>query len=804
MIPHKLELAGAIGIQSGLGLDTISLDLDSLIPDDAVTVAIKGDNGTGKSTLMNLGLTPWLSPPQIEGTIYDHFGSIGYRDLEWSHHGNLYRSTIQYRKTDKTRTTKAVLLQQTDGKWAPVRFGDGLTSDGKTSTYDECLNRILGSQDIYYLSAFHSQNAKRLAEHKDPKALMQDLLHLEHIEAQANQAGEVAKGLRRIFDGMAWVRSASESYRQRLQELNAEVAELRNSLPDMEIARSAARDRQAIAKAEYERAVAADIDMEAVREQKRTIERRITEALAIMRQTESDERQEREDAKRRYQTALLGVGRERERINGLIKAASARIEKSSALVASEDEIRKDAKRLQELQAEYDQLSRDVRDMHEQVVARRALHLELTGIMHTISTVAQQGKHVRSQYDELSRRAAYASLVPCRGEGEYALCIALTDSATAKAALPGIGDERSRLLGEYHALDAKRAEMALLLNEMPDREAEVKRTQDAIGNLHQSIQRLTASASRLALIDAAKASIETDRGAIAQANQNLNDAKNWENTIGEQYQAELVAIGKRYAATLKTQKGDIESRTAELSALPSVDDSSVVDHTRRLLSEAEATLSSAVKRHEGALIKIDSLMDEMEHKRRSLHENEETLALSTKLEHEVAVWTLLSKGLRGVIDLTIEESGPAIASIANRLLAESYGPRFTIQVVTQRDLQNGRRVECFEIYVIDADTGQKSSILYKSGGETVWLDKALTDAVGIYHQDASGVNFETLFSDEAEDGLTDDRKNKFWRMDRAAIRMGGYKRKYFISHHQPSWELADAVIDMTSLVESGRK
>lgn len=805
MIPHKLEISGAIGIRSGLGVDTLNLDLDSLIPQEAVTVAIKGDNGSGKSTLLNLGLTPWLSPPQIEGAIYDHFGPTGSRDLEWSHNGKRYRSAIQYRKTDKTRTTKAILLQQEiQGKWVPVRFQDGLVSDGKTSTYEECLSRILGSQDIYYLSAFRAQNAKRLADHKDPKELMKDLLHLDHIEEQANQAGAVAKGLRRLYDGMEWVRSGSESHNQRLQAIETEMADLQASLPDMEITRAAARDRSAIAKAEYERAVAADIDMEAVRDQKRIIERKIMESLGILRETEAFEYREREDAKRRYQTTILSAGREKERNNNSINEAAARIERHKAIVESESEARMDAKRQQELQAEYDQISLDAESMREKVEARRKLALELTSIHHTISTVAQQGKYIRSQCDELSRRAAYASMVPCRGEGEYALCPALTDSASAKTALPGLAADRERLLGEYHAMDAKRAEVASALNDMPDMEAELRLTQTQLGNLHQSIQKLFASASRLARIDAAKRSIEEDRAAIAQANKDLEDAISWEKTTGEQYQAELAAIGERYAAMLKAQKGDLEARNAELAALPSVDDSSVVDHARRLLSEADATLTSAVKRHESALIKIDSLRDEQESRLRSLRENDETLSLSSKLEHEVATWTLLSKGLKGVIDLTIEEAGPAIASIANKLLADSYGPRFTIQVVTQRDLQNGRRIECFEIYVIDAETGTKSSILYKSGGETVWLDKALTDAVGIYHQDASGMNFETLFADESEDGLTDDRKNKFWRMDRTAIQMGGYQRKYFVSHHPASWEMADAVIDMQNLSVEGRQ
>lgn len=62
----------------------------------------------------------------------------------------------------------------------------------------------------------------------------------------------------------------------------------------------------------------------------------------------------------------------------------------------------------------------------------------------------------------------------------------------------------------------------------------------------------------------------------------------------------------------------------------------------------------------------------------------------------------------------------------------------------------------------------------------------------------GVDYEALFADEAEDGLTEERKLMFYRMDRAALEMGGYRRKFFVSHNPSAWDMADAVIDMNEL------
>jgi exonuclease SbcC len=185
----------------------------------------------------------------------------------------------------------------------------------------------------------------------------------------------------------------------------------------------------------------------------------------------------------------------------------------------------------------------------------------------------------------------------------------------------------------------------------------------------------------------------------------------------------------------------------------------------------------------------------------LEANAAIVAKARRLESEIADWTLLAMGLRGVIDLVIESSGPGIAALANQLLTDAYGPRFSVRIVTQREQANGRLIECFDISVIDAESGMESSILQKSGGESVWLDKALADAVGLYHQEAAGMNYQVLFADEAEDGLTAERKMQYYSMDRSALALGGYQRKYFISHNPDAWDLADHVIDLAQFLEA---
>ena len=58
--PLSLTLTGFKGIRSGLGRDTLTLDLEALVG-DAQLVAISGSNGRGKTTVMdNLHPLCWV------------------------------------------------------------------------------------------------------------------------------------------------------------------------------------------------------------------------------------------------------------------------------------------------------------------------------------------------------------------------------------------------------------------------------------------------------------------------------------------------------------------------------------------------------------------------------------------------------------------------------------------------------------------------------------------------------------------------------------------------------------------------
>src|SRR5512137_2206263 len=123
--PLALTLTGFKGIKSGLGRDTVTLDVESLTG-EATLVAIAGANGRGKTTVMD-NLHPYLVMPSRAGadglgafSYYDHvFLPESQKELVWEHRGRRYKSQLVFRINGK-RKTEAFLFESGVNGWKPV------------------------------------------------------------------------------------------------------------------------------------------------------------------------------------------------------------------------------------------------------------------------------------------------------------------------------------------------------------------------------------------------------------------------------------------------------------------------------------------------------------------------------------------------------------------------------------------------------------------------------------------------------------------------------------------------------------
>lgn len=749
MIPLKTTLTGAIGIRAGLKRDTVTIDL-STVPEDAVTVALRGDNGMGKSTLLNLALTPWREPEHVDD-IYAQFGETGSRELEFEHGGRRYLSEIRIKQTAKTKSMKATLLAHTDDAgWQPYVMPDGNTSDGKNTTYDACLEHLLGPRSLYYMSAFRHQGARPLASHPDPKALMRDLLSLEEPEHLADQAKAVTRELRRALEARRGDIDRIGQLRHRHGEIAPELEQQQAALPEIITARRTADDAMADARTRYETARQATGENTEIRRQLEALQQRLgttrNQGAQQLAQIDADitrTRQQLDDANRAAVRLPLAQAAERE------------VEQLTARIA-------------ELERQREALTADVDRWHE--ANNEVMQME-TRMQHI--TIA--GRSAAGRCDELAQRHGYVERVPCKGAGEFADCPALREAIAAGDQLPEAEHERDSKRAEWQAVNDKLAAARETLTRYAAAREQVSALDTEIRETRVKLDAARQTAAGKEAAERATAQVDTLRATMAEL---------------EQRRAKAAEQAAQAATAVQ----------AEIDALPPLPPEDAVQAAATALQQAEHTANTAAQTVEQANARIAALQAERETLERQLKQSATLEQEVAHINTEIAEWTLLAASLLGVIDLSIEDAGPAIAAHANHLLREAYGPRFTMRIITQRQQANGRVVETFDISVIDAETGVESSILRKSGGETVWLDKAMRDAVGLYHQEAAGVHYECLFADEAEDGLTEERKEQFYRMDRAALDLGGYRRKFFISHNPRAWEMADHVINLADYRE----
>lgn len=212
-----------------------------------------------------------------------------------------------------------------------------------------------------------------------------------------------------------------------------------------------------------------------------------------------------------------------------------------------------------------------------------------------------------------------------------------------------------------------------------------------------------------------------------------------------------------------------------------------------LRDAEGAELSAVRQHEQWLAlgrQTDALREQQDCMDRR----------SATVERELSVWTLLAKCLSndGVVALDIDDAGPTFSALANDLLLACYGPRFTLEVITQTATAKGELREDFDIVVHDGMRGESKSLKLVSGGERVWINECLTRAIALYLSSNTGRQFGTLFCDEADGPLDPDHKRMFMDMKREVLRLGQYAREFYVSQTPELTAMADCVIDLDAL------
>ena len=696
------------------------------------------------------------------------------------------------------------MFRRDGDQWTPVVLEDGTPTDGRVETYERAVVEILGAPETFFTSVFSAQGKRPLSAFRngEVKALLADLLGLEEIGTQGARAAETARLLKA---GLGVVRQAQAQTAQESERTELQLRGLGDV--DEALKRAAAARRSAAEELETANGVLARLEAEAVTaegtERQRSAllaERGRSEAQrghAMERIAENAHRVERQAAALAQRVAARRQRHADRRRRVLDQAHALR-----AILALSPRVAWAIRRLPT--AEHCHAAR-IATAHgaERAVKRvERLRNDTKSRRERIEAIQREAGQLALRQADLSTRFGLCDAVPCAGTDLQGRCHLLSDARNAQAMLPNVDAQLVELAD-------KKREAQAAYNAAVD---ELARFAGAAEARNRAEHRLERAKNRLSVIErlcSRREELERATVSAAQFERELFDLGDCDVPETQQEadeRREIAAARARLTAEGSAAERDSQDAAARIDAElmllpPQRSDAQLVQARARVL-DAER----ALKQREDTQLAAVRLEEQAQTLRRQLAATREAAAASdiraASIEAELSSWSLLSKCLSndGVIALEIDDAGPTLTALANDLLLACYGPRFTLQVVTQSTTAKGELREDFEIIVHDGERGESKSLRLVSGGERVWINEALTRAIALYLAANTGRCFSTLFSDEADGPLDPERKRMFMDMKREVLRLGGYAREFFVSQTPELTAMADEVLDLDQLVD----
>ncbi len=616
------------------------------------------------------------------------------------------------------------------------RNGVRLTN-GRREDYLERIEALFGSLSLFLRSVFVPQRPNR-----------------GHPDLSEATKGE-KKALFRELAGLDYLQGYAESARQKARVLEEEAGRLE---PQADLVR---------------RIVSALPERERLRTEKASALERLTAELAESERKLARLRGERralEEAERRSRERKAGLEELGRRVGALLEERRSLQEEVYTFQTSRPD-REDAEaRL----AEIDGLKQQEADLLERKAGALAAGEAAAGAQQRAAALRQEAAVLRERESCLEGRVA---------DLEAAL--------REEARCPRCGHVFSRVDAEGRA-DARLAEARGVL----------RRVRRAHAAAERRLEKLEEGG-----LPPTDPSAETGRE-LAQVRERLSRCRPVE--LRTLLSGALAAEGRILEVQRRIAKLDegIQALQEEARGLAA----RVGDAREERAGEVEAALREtearreetvrAVARAEQDLLHLDGEIAGLSAQAARLGELEEEIG---RVKRSVAEWLLLERacGLDGVQALELDAMGPGIAEVANRLLQAAYGARFQIEFRTTRLGGTGsrrRQIEDFQIRVFDLESGSEQLLETLSGGEAVWVKRAISDAFAIVRDRSTGQRFLTAFQDEADGALDPESRLAFFQMLRAAHRESGRTHTIVITHSQEAQEMIPQRISLSALTD----
>jgi len=749
---RSLTLRGATGIKRGLDRDEVALDLDAYEPG---LLALCGPNGVGKSTLIE-NLHPYTQMLTRDGALPKHFClKDSRRELRFTDErtGAEYRALILIDPTLATPKTECYLY----------RDGEPLCT-GRVKEYEELVDSLFGSLGIFVKSAFVAQKPPKGhpdiadATPAERKALFRELGGLDYLQTYA----EAAKARADAIDTALGVERGKRGV---LLPLIEQESERQEELLIAEQAHTAALAQAETVKA---KGVAQKAAVEALAERVAT-QRDIAQKLAGLT----------------METARLDV--EGKALAVLIGQATAAVSGRAAaaeIVHKHEDFTKAKGALQDeaskVLVERDRLNTEHADaLTAHRAARDAVQAEIRRLEKYAAELERKKAGLVATVDTLGLQAEQPINETC---------------PTCKQRLPDemraeLQEERNRKLA---ALEAQQETILgldnLLMTNGRERSTQERKLSEMIV---PKAPELPAFGQQPAL-DAVLAVLAKLDVPAARETIRLADAA-----------AEQIKSARAREAQITLRVADIYAERTVLKEQsdPLVDSEYAVARVAlEALREDFTRASTAAARAEAEVRAVRAILEDLAQKRETLADIEHGIAVA---EGTLADWRYLERacGRDGIQALELDAMGPGIAEATNALLDAAYGTRFRVEVRTTRLAGRGskiKQVEDFEIIIHDSEAGTEQALDTLSGGELVWIRKALYDAFGIIRAKSTGTRFLTVCLDEADGALDPEARRRYVAMLQAAHVAAGRRHTIVITHSEDAQEAIGQRIVMSEL------
>lgn len=759
-------------------------------------VALVAPNGTGKSYTLEAGiLGAAYRKLETQGTL---IGRATDRE-SWVESDFVYGEPFRVRQVvdGVTRASETLLL---DGAGAPI------LADTKVSTYDEqWVARRLPDLDVYLAGPFCAQKSAGFAGMKSSARIdvILRVLGVARLERAAKNARERATKAESEFKALV----------ERIKDARGDVG----SVEAAEAALCASQEAAAAADAALASAKAAlsRLQQEASAHAVRKTSRQAADTLVTTLQGQLAAAAARRTANEVLVTNNRGIQADGE----AIRAAAARLESENAqltrlelalaeadkaIAAELDPWRDGAQRLkaalQRAASAKERLMNEgavLAAVADQAVVATAVEAERTAVAALEAELeALQAKGWAN--DKEARASLRASLVE----------VVLTESLDDAHAVASCGV----------AKDDSDIQAA---TETPKQLAELKkrlaRERDHLGMAEQKAKYLAALAARLPDVEAARADLAAAELEVAELRQGhaLAVIGAFARALGRaETRAAARAAGAALEATHKLAKRlqpleDSTRRIAELERLIAADRAEEARVQTQLeavelvdvgeepdVIAAQDVLSAAegaAKTRAADAVKAEQALArarEVAAKVAGLEAQRDAAAA------ELADWNRLALdlGRKGIQSAEVDSAGPELTALCNDLLHRCHGPRYTVEVKTQRlDAKGKNLVEECIVTVIDSVKGTVKEVSEHSGGECTILAEALSLALTMMGCKRAGFSDFTIVRDESGAALDPINNRAYVAMLRHAIAVTGARHVLLVSHSESVQKLCDHIV-----------